>query len=119
MRSLWIWDHHAMPATRKPRTDRSRSEEDSARDVLAAEEFGVPARDPSLHHGPIPLPGDPSGIAGPHDVLAAEEFAMPAPRYGAGEAPGLVRGPGMLAKALGGVGALLGLRVLLRLVRRR
>jgi hypothetical protein len=23
------------------------------------------------------LPGDPSGIEGPHDVLAAEEFAMP------------------------------------------
>ncbi|MFZ0089216.1 MAG: hypothetical protein WAL63_06910, partial [Solirubrobacteraceae bacterium] len=48
-------------------------------DVLAAEEFGVPAEDPALHHGPVPLPGDPTGIAEPHDVLAAEEFAMPAP----------------------------------------
>jgi hypothetical protein len=59
------------------------SEHDSeapARDVLAAEEFGVPAPDPSLRHGPVTLPGDPSGIAGPHDVLAAEEFAIPSYR---------------------------------------
>jgi hypothetical protein len=54
-----------------------------AHDVLAAEEFVVPARDPSLRHGPVTLPGDPTGIAEPHDVLAAEEFAMPAPRGGA------------------------------------
>jgi hypothetical protein len=47
-------------------------------DVLAAEEFGVPAPDPALHHGPVTLPGDPTGIAEPHDILAAEEFAMPA-----------------------------------------
>jgi MYXO-CTERM domain-containing protein len=52
-------------------------------DVLAAEEFVVPALDPALHHhGPVELPGDPTGIAEPHDVLAAEEFAMPAPRSG-------------------------------------
>jgi hypothetical protein len=51
-----------------------------AHDVLAAEEFGMPARDPALHHGPVTLPGDPTGIAEPHDVLAAEEFAMPASR---------------------------------------
>ena len=51
-----------------------------AHDVLAAEEFGMPAGDPALHHGPVTLPGDPTGIAEPHDVLAAEEFAMPAPR---------------------------------------
>jgi hypothetical protein len=51
---------------------------DSARDVLAAEAFAVPAPDPSLTHGPVVLPDDPTGIAGPHDVLAAEEFAMPA-----------------------------------------
>jgi hypothetical protein len=53
---------------------------DAAHDILAAEEFGVPTRDPGLHHGPVTLPDDPSGIAEPHDVLAAEEFAMPAPR---------------------------------------
>ena len=50
-------------------------------DVLAAEEFAVGDYDPVLHHhGPVALPGDPTGIAEPHDVLAAEEFAMPAPR---------------------------------------
>ncbi|MGI8506462.1 MAG: hypothetical protein ACR2MK_06580 [Solirubrobacteraceae bacterium] len=60
--------------------------EGSAHDVLAAEEFGVPAPDPVLrHHGPVTLPDDPTGIPEPHDVLAAEEFAMPAPRYGGGE----------------------------------
>jgi hypothetical protein len=51
-----------------------------AHDVLAAEEFGMPASDPALHYGPVTLPADPTGIAEPHDVLAAEEFAMPAPR---------------------------------------
>jgi hypothetical protein len=39
-------------------------------DVLAAEEFGMPARDERI-------PRDPTGISEPHDVLAAEEFAMP------------------------------------------
>jgi hypothetical protein len=57
-------------------------QEEPAHDVLAAEEFGVPAPDPGLHHGPVRLPDDPTGIVEPHDVLAAEEFAMPAPRYG-------------------------------------
>ena len=58
-------------------TEDSRGGSD-AHDVLAAEEFGVPAPDPVLHHGPVSPPPDPSGIAGPHDVLAAEEFALPA-----------------------------------------
>jgi hypothetical protein len=57
---------------------------DEAHDVLAAEEFGVPAPDPALHHGPVKLPSDPTGIAEPHDVLAAEEFALPAPPVVAG-----------------------------------
>lgn len=57
---------------------------DEAHDVLAAEEFAVPAADPSLRHRPITLPEDPSGIAEAHDVLAAEEFAMPAPRQPSG-----------------------------------
>ncbi len=48
-------------------------------DVLAAEEFALPAPDPRLHHRPLQLPEDPTGIAEPHDVLAAEEFALPAP----------------------------------------
>ena len=47
-------------------------------DVLAAEEFGVPAPDPALRPEKLVLP--PDLIADkPHDVLAAEEFAMPAP----------------------------------------
>ncbi|MDQ6835237.1 MAG: hypothetical protein M3016_03530, partial [Actinomycetota bacterium] len=53
---------------------------ESAHDVLAAEEFAVPAHDPDLqHHGPVALPSDPTGIVEAHDVLAAEEFALPAP----------------------------------------
>ena len=55
-------------------------------DVLAAEEFEVGSADPALHHRPDAVPGDPSGIREPHDVLAAEEFAVPAGRGGPGEA---------------------------------
>lgn len=40
-------------------------------DVLAAEEFAMPARSAG------DIPPDPSGIQEPHDILAAEEFAMP------------------------------------------
>ena len=53
-------------------------EEEPAHDVLAADEFAMPAPDPELRHPVVVLPGDPSGIAEPHDILAAEEFAMPA-----------------------------------------
>jgi hypothetical protein len=55
--------------------------EEPAHDVLAAEEFALPAADPVLHHGPVRLPDDPTGIAEPHDVLAAEEFPMPAVQF--------------------------------------
>ena len=41
-------------------------------DVLAAEEFAMPARSAG------DIPPDPHDIREPHDVLAAEEFAMPA-----------------------------------------
>jgi hypothetical protein len=48
-------------------------------DILAAEEFAMPAPDPDLHHeNRVVLPDDPTGIAEPHDVLAAEEFPIPA-----------------------------------------
>lgn len=40
-------------------------------DILAAEEFAMPARSSR------DIPPDPTGIQGPHDTLAAEEFAMP------------------------------------------
>ncbi len=47
-------------------------------DVLAAEEFVVPAPDPGLTPERLELPTDLVGDE-PRDVLAAEEFAMPAP----------------------------------------
>jgi MYXO-CTERM domain-containing protein len=40
-------------------------------DVLAAEEFAMPARSAG------DIPPDPTGIQEPHDVLAAEEFPVP------------------------------------------
>jgi hypothetical protein len=47
-------------------------------DVLAAEEFVVPAPDPALTPENLDLPSDLVG-GEPRDVLVAEEFAMPAP----------------------------------------
>jgi hypothetical protein len=68
---------------RGPMAEHGRPQaEEPAHDVLAAEAFAVPARDPSLAHEPVVLPDDPSGISEPHDILAAEEFAMPAGRPG-------------------------------------
>jgi hypothetical protein len=61
------------------------SETEEPHDILAAEEFSIPARENSI-------PGDPTGIREPHDVLAAEEFAMPAgaePHDAGGTGPGL------------------------------
>lgn len=49
-------------------------------DVLAAEQFAMPAPEAARHSGPVVLPADPAGSGDePHDVLAAEQFAMPAP----------------------------------------
>jgi len=56
---------------RKPSVPGDPAGIDEPHDVLAAEEFGIGARDERL-------PPDPSGIKEPHDVLDAEEFAMPA-----------------------------------------
>lgn len=63
--------------------DHTHATTDAAHDILAAEEFGMPAADPDLHAGPVVIPTDPSELADepPHDVLAAEEFAMPAPDH--------------------------------------
>jgi len=64
--------------------DQDRTTPEAPHDVLAADEFAVPAPDPELHyHGPVQLPEDPTGEVEPHDVLAAEEFPMPAPRRSA------------------------------------
>ena len=79
-------------------TPEPRGTEESAHDILAAEEFQMPAADPDLHHGPVVLPDDPSGNPAPHDILAAEEFAMPAPRP--------VYHPSELAQRRGGWGRL-------------
>jgi hypothetical protein len=81
-------------------------------DVLAAEEYAVPAPDPGLHHGPVRLPDDPTGIAEPHDVLAAEEFALPAPPPGAhGPSAPSARSVRRGAVAAGGLAALVALRL--------
>lgn len=100
-----------MPVAKAPR-------EEPAKDVLAAEEFAVPAPDPALRPRPIALPDDPTGIAEPHDVLAAEEFALPVgPRSGGGLLRSR-RSPGPLGWAAIGV-LLLFLLLLLRRSRRR
>jgi MYXO-CTERM domain-containing protein len=71
-------------------------------DILAAEEFSIPARDSGV-------PGDPTGIREPHDVLAAEEFAMPAGAepHDSGGGPGV---RAFLPLALAGLIVLLVLR---------
>lgn len=84
---------------------------EAAHDVLAADEFAMPAADPELHHhGRVELPGDPGGEGEPHDILAAEEFPMPAPRLG--PAAGLTErqgGAGRLVVEVLAAVALLGL----------
>ena len=60
---------------------------DQPHDVLAAEEFAMPAPEAALHGRPLVLPDDPLGTAEPHDILAAEQFAMPAPSSHAPLAP--------------------------------
>src|SRR5918911_1730026 len=100
-----------MPAV----SDRRGRAEEAAHDVLAAEAFAMPAADPDLHHGPVVLPDDPTGIAEPHDILAAEEFPMPAPRHST--TVGLTRGAS--AWEWRAVGALALAALALRTVRRR
>ncbi|HYV15511.1 MAG TPA: hypothetical protein VE972_05790 [Conexibacter sp.] len=54
--------------------------EDEPHDVLAAEEFAMPASEARADRRPIVLPENPAGDDDvPHDILAAEEFPMPAP----------------------------------------
>ena len=57
---------------------KPEAKEEEVTDVLAAEEFAVPAPDPALTPEQLDLPSDLVGDE-PRDVLAAEEFAMPAP----------------------------------------
>lgn len=93
------------------------SQREAAHDVLAAEAFAVPAPDPSLHHHPVVLPADPTGISEPHDVLAAEEFPMPAPTGGSAVDRAAARGLWAQAfRALVGAAVVVGV---LRAVKRR
>ena len=102
-------------------SEHNASDEEPAHDILAADEFAVPAPDPELHHhGPISLPDDPPGIEEPHDVLAAEEFPMPAPRGVSGVGSALVRRAGRLdPRGALAAAAALGLVVLRRVARGR
>jgi hypothetical protein len=50
---------------------------DEPHDVLAADEFAMPAHADVLRARQLTLPEDPTGIPEPHDILAAEDFAMP------------------------------------------
>jgi hypothetical protein len=93
-----------------------RGGEEPVHDVLAAEEFAMPVRDPGLRHEPVVLPEDPTGIAEPHDVLAAEQFAMPAAR-GSVALAGKAADPWRLA--IVAVAALLAGLLAARLLRRR
>ncbi len=97
---------------------RETSTDDSAHDVLAAEAYAMPAPDPRIHHGPVSLPGDPTGIAEPHDVLAAEEFAMPAPSGSPARGLALGTGPSRRSFAIAGAGVLLVLLLGRRALRR-
>jgi hypothetical protein len=84
-----------------------------AHDVLAAEEFGMPAEDPALRRTPVRLPEEPYPAAEAHDVLAAEEFAVPAGR------PGSSPGPVERAGGVGRIAAVGGAVVAAALVIRR
>jgi hypothetical protein len=92
---------------------------DEAHDVLAAEEFAMPAPEAAWRDRPVALPPEPNPSDEPHDVLAAEEFAMPAPpphvAFDGGPRPDALSRPGIAleapsrrrAAALAGLGAVL------------
>ena len=92
---------------------------DEPHDVLAAEEFAMPAPEAARRSGPpSQLPPEPNASDEPHDVLAAEEFAMPAPPpHVAFQSPPLV--PGMSDDVAAHVAPSAGLVVMLRAWRDR
>jgi hypothetical protein len=93
-------------------------EQEPAHDILAAEEFAMPAPDPTIHHGPVVLPDDLTGAQEPRDVLVAEEFALPAgPPHPLGRADGMGRAHGRCRRLA--VGAALAFVALRGLRRRR
>lgn len=112
-------------------SDRERSEgaippepnaSDRPHDVLAAEQFAMPAPQAAWHaEPPLQLPPEPNASDEPHDVLAAEEFAMPAPpphvRFASAPAPSRTPSGRQFAAAAAGLGA--ALAAILRRRRRR
>jgi hypothetical protein len=102
--------------------DTQDPETQEPHDVLAAEEFVVPAPDPMLQHEPLNVPDDPDdpeGESPPHDVLAGEEFPIPAAtgRSGGEEAESPSAGSsGGRSKAKAGVigAALVGIAAVVR-----
>jgi hypothetical protein len=50
---------------------------DDPHDILAAEDYAMPARGDVPHPSQLRLSGNVDGIDEPHDILAAEDFAMP------------------------------------------
>jgi hypothetical protein len=84
---------------------------DEPHDVLAAEEFAMPAPSAAWLDRPVTLPPEPNPSDEPHDVLAAEEFAMPAPppHVSFSQAPAASGRSGRrLAAAAAGLGAAVG-----------
>jgi hypothetical protein len=63
-----------MDDLRLPRDPQGNEE---PHDVLAADEFAMPAHGDVARARQLTLPEDPTGIAEAHDILAAEDFAMP------------------------------------------
>lgn len=96
-----------------------RLADSEAHDVLAAEEFAVPAPDPTIRHPPVVLPRDLTGATEPRDVLAAEEFAMPAPPPRAGIVPTGTSYEPWVRPALTAVAVWFAMRLLARALRRR
>ncbi|HET6447725.1 MAG TPA: hypothetical protein VFG31_01350 [Conexibacter sp.] len=91
-------------------------------DVLAAEQFAMPAPQAAWHpEAPPSLPPEPNASEEPHDVLAAEAFAMPAPpphvRFASAPAPSGRPSRRHVSAAAAGLGA--ALATLLRRRRRR
>jgi hypothetical protein len=69
----------AMRKRKLPAIPAEPNASEKPHDVLAAEEFAMPAPEEARRRRPLVLPADPTGETEPHDILAAEEFAMPAP----------------------------------------
>jgi hypothetical protein len=97
---------------------------DRPHDVLAAEQFAMPAPQAVWHAEPPPqLPPEPNASDRPHDVLAAEEFAMPAPpphvRFASAPEPSRTPSGRHLGAAAAGLGAALAALLHRRRARRK